>query len=357
MLNMKPRTKETLRYLGASLINNDACIAGARERPWYFAVPMAILSVLLALVPIAVTYFQQSGSLIVTGDTHGLDTALIGFQEALYDDGVEMVVNEREDGKHYLVTNFAEVYAQTTGDPRFDLQRVYEDGTKATVFRAYYYGDITTSELSEKRNNVLNGISPNAGEEGDTPYNVTTMFMSSTEFYITVAPNYNGQGASGSSIYGDYQGIAVGTDLGKMAVTDIKGNALAVTYPDRGTDWDGYHAASIESWKTFFDVTHYNSAMNTAWIQTGTAAAVFVAMCFFMGLMVFLMTRGKNNPFRIYTFWDSQKISYWASFTPGLLTLILGFLVPGYALLIYVACHGMRIVWLTMKSLRPAPAN
>ena len=95
---MKPRTKETLRYLGASLINNDACIAGARERPWYFAVPMAILSVLLALVPIAVTYFQQSGSLIVTGDTHGLDTALIGFQEALYDDGVEMVVNEREDG-------------------------------------------------------------------------------------------------------------------------------------------------------------------------------------------------------------------------------------------------------------------
>ncbi len=354
---MKPRTKETLKYLGASLINNDACIAGGRERPWYFALIIGILGTLLALTPIMTTYFTQTGATIVSSDTHGIDSYLIGFQEALYEDAVEMKVEEASDGSHYLVTNFAEVYAKDTGYPYFNLTREDAQGNTTTVFRAYYYGDIDNATLSERRNDVIdNYVSPNAAEGEETPYNVSTIFMSSHAFYFETAPYY-GEGQRGTALYGDYDNLPVGCDIAKFAVESLNGTPYEVGFVDKAESWQDYYSASISNWTNFFDLAYKNTAYNTAWIQTGVSAAVYVAMAFFMGLMVFLMTRGKNNPFRIYTFWESQKIAYWAAFTPGLLSLVLGFILPNYALLMYVAIYGIRIVWLTMKSLRPAPSN
>jgi len=70
--------------------------------------------------------------------------------------------------------------------------------------------------------------------------------------------------------------------------------------------------------------------------------------------MIFILTRGKRNPFRIYTFWETQKISYWASFTPSLLALIFGFIFTEYAVMIFVMLIGVRIMWMSMKSLKPA---
>ncbi len=349
---MKPRTKETLRYLFGSLINNDACIAGGRERAWYFAIPMAILSVLMAVTPIMTTYFTISGASIVTSDSYGIDSYLIGFQEALYEDGVSMEIAEDEEGDHYLVTNFDEQYAQTTGAARYELIRDYGDGTTEIVFRAYYYGDIDQETLSSRRDTVLAGISPNSDDE-DSLYDVTTMFFSDTYFYISVAPYYDGEN-SGSSIGGDYEHLPVGFDLGLIAIQDLDGNAYDVGYNERASDWSAYVDNSLAAWSDFFDKVYINTAYTYAWTQTGIAAGVFAAMAILMGLMVFLMTRGKNNPFRIYTFWECQKIAYWESFTPGLLTLILGFLLPSYALLLYVAFFGFRTVWLTLKSLRPS---
>jgi hypothetical protein len=71
-----------------------------------------------------------------------------------------------------------------------------------------------------------------------------------------------------------------------------------------------------------------------------------------LGLTVFLMTRGKTNPFRIYTFWECQKIAYWAAFSPSVLALI-GFAFPAYAPLVYIFLYGMRVMWMSMRSLRP----
>ena len=99
----------------------------------------------------------------------------------------------------------------------------------------------------------------------------------------------------------------------------------------------------------------YNSTKITnAWMNTGIFSAVFVGLALVLGLMVFLMTRGKNNPFRIYTFWESQKIAYWASFSPAVLSL-LAFIpaLSNYAILMYIFFYGMRVMWMSMRSLRP----
>jgi maltodextrin utilization protein YvdJ len=65
------------------------------------------------------------------------------------------------------------------------------------------------------------------------------------------------------------------------------------------------------------------------------------------------MTRGKSNPFRVYTFWECQKIAYWASLAPAILAMILSFSLPAYAMIYYIFFYGMRIMWMSMRSLRP----
>ena len=73
-----------------------------------------------------------------------------------------------------------------------------------------------------------------------------------------------------------------------------------------------------------------------------------------MGLMVFLLTRGKKNIFRVYTFGDCQKISAWSMVSPALLGMILGFFIQDYAMMFFIILLGVRVMWLSMKQLRPA---
>ena len=73
-----------------------------------------------------------------------------------------------------------------------------------------------------------------------------------------------------------------------------------------------------------------------------------------MGLMLWLLTRGKNNPNRNLTIWVGVKISWWIDFTPGLLAMILGFVWSAAAGLAYIVLMGLRTMWLSMRSLNPA---
>ena len=101
---------------------------------------------------------------------------------------------------------------------------------------------------------------------------------------------------------------------------------------------------------TSFEDTKNALALQNAGVFMGIDAGIVLLF----GLLLFLMTRGKKNPFRIYSFWDTTKIACWASFTPGVLSVALGFALTNYAVLIFMFTFGMRIMWMTMKSLRPA---
>ena len=83
MQKQNNRTKENIKLGAASLINNDACIQLGRTRPWYAAVIVGILSLLLALIPTMVTNFNQSAGVILNPPTYDFDRGLVVFQEEL----------------------------------------------------------------------------------------------------------------------------------------------------------------------------------------------------------------------------------------------------------------------------------
>ena len=69
------------------------------------------------------------------------------------------------------------------------------------------------------------------------------------------------------------------------------------------------------------------------------------------------MTRGKSNPNRSIKFYQCLLIAFYAALTPALITLILGFVISSMAIMVYVMVFGFRVMWMTMRSLRPQYTN
>ena len=91
------------------------------------------------------------------------------------------------------------------------------------------------------------------------------------------------------------------------------------------------------------------------WKTTLIYFGVYAGLMFFLGLMVFLLTRGKNNPFSSLNFWVCQKIAWWSAFSPAVLGMILGFVLSGNTIgsMAFVLLASLRIMWLSMRQLRP----
>ena len=90
---------------------------------------------------------------------------------------------------------------------------------------------------------------------------------------------------------------------------NAKGEAYEFTFDN---NYGGYVK---EVTAAFYDVFTYSNipVRNAeAWKVVGIASAVAIGMTVIMGTIIFLVTRGKNSPFRHYTFWETQKAGYWA---------------------------------------------
>ena len=72
-----------------------------------------------------------------------------------------------------------------------------------------------------------------------------------------------------------------------------------------------------------------------------------------MGFLMWLLTRGKNNPNNYFTPWLTQKVEARLALAPGILTMILGFFLPQYVPIGFIVTLGLRVMWISMKELRP----
>ena len=75
-----------------------------------------------------------------------------------------------------------------------------------------------------------------------------------------------------------------------------------------------------------------------------------------MGLIVFLATRGKNNPYRPLNFWDAQQAVYFESFTCAVIAMILGFVFGGsnyvMGMTIFMMVLAVRVIYTIFKTMR-----
>ena len=353
LINMK-----NFKLIMKSLINNDACIEGGRTKRWFFAVIFAVLSLVMAVLPIMVTSLQAQGSDFTAGNyLYNYDNAIVAFSDSLADNNLSMVVSEDANGRFLAVDKTQWEAAYTANAYK---QYVHLNNDSKVDFEVYYT-EAVGQEFVDYYTLVSQNKSPIDGswrEAADTARSTSYLIFGRERMVGQLFQPGNTTALSGVS--GDYLKLDLGFDFKSLATVEIDGVTYVTSHDDKFSEPNGFlsidaYRSQIQNrWNDVYDAVYYNTKMVTARDSTLIMLGVDALLIFFMGLMIFILTRGKRNPFRIYTFWETQKIAYWASFTPSLLALIFGFIFTEYAVMIFVMLIGVRIMWMSMKSLKPA---
>ena len=86
-----------------SLINNNACIEGGRTKPWYFAIIMLFVSMILCLVPSIVSSATKSGDDFVKSSTNNYEVGVLRFVEELRKQDISLTIKDVEGKKQMIV--------------------------------------------------------------------------------------------------------------------------------------------------------------------------------------------------------------------------------------------------------------
>lgn len=338
---------KTFKLFLKSLISNNACVEGGRHRPWWLASIILLFSAVLSLIPVFVKSITTQGDAGIASNAYALDVATEKFVENLNDNGVDMIVKVKDDGSQFLSVDAAQwntVY--TTKDVVNNKYAVYQHVNKdAEVdFEVFYFESFNDDILKEITTVVTTSED---GKKTESSRKSSYIAFSKTEFRVYIANTQTKKAAS--SIPCDYKYFPIDYNI-----RDLNGKkTTAEAFSMAAADFQEYQKGYWNNFKDFCKKGYNTVRIRTAWATTGISAAINVGLTLFFGFMIWVITRGKNNPFRVYTVWESQKIAWWAALTPAILTTGLGFAFANFAQVVFPLLLGVRIMWMSMRTLRP----
>ena len=338
--------KATVKRVFGSLINNGMAIDGAKFSPWWVGLLMFIFGLLLPIVPLFVSSATTDGTSFLDNNACqyglGMDKtfgiAISELDGALTFDNTEKTISytassRYSDADEYLIGG----YIATSGD----CAGQYE-------LRVYYSDKVSTEEEINQFINSKEGIIYKKGtttvagldEDGYTP---SSVYFFKNGFCMDV---YN------SNTKTKKVNMGFLSDLKRL---DYNGGDLKKYFVGESFDKDNKdnRIAAVDKLREFIDITYKTAKLKAMWLGSLIYLGIYAGVNVFMILMIFLMSRGKNNPNRYLTFWTCTKINWWESLCPGLLGLILGFIFTSQAVMLYVLLISMRTMWLTMREMRP----
>ena len=299
--------KETLKLFAKSLISNNSCIDGARKKPWYAAIIIFLLGIILSVIPSSVIALKNSAE-------QNFDSTTYGLREASYE--FAKYIKETEDGVFYVKKE------GKTSTLRGDESISFVSSNYFAF--SFVFNDHVTKKIEQY-------------QEASCSY---VIFTEDT-VYITVL-NQNNMDWSKPVTY-----FTCTNAYKKVGKDDLKNFLVS----------DGTLTENVEkTWQNFkglIRTMYTHKRLTNAGSSLLTSTIVNITITLIMGFMVWILTRGKNNPYHLFTVWQCFATSFWASFTPGLLTVGLGFLLKNFASMMFPLLMGVRVMWLTMKSLRP----
>lgn len=328
---MSPETKGKIALGFKTLISNDACIQVGREWHWYLPVIFAILSVIIALVPSFTINMQTKvGTSMLGSQTYGYENGLVHFQNYLEEKNIDFVI------KDSTLTN-----ENATWEKSFEGQdqkwfTAKNSETSETTFEVFFNNTDSIADNDFYSRIIANKNPYTDVARSEEKYGNSVLILGKENVYLAKAKADGSSLTSASGIYDRSNGLNL-----KNLAPSIEKNTLEYTNQLK------------LNWANFVNDCAETQKNTQSWTYCGIMATVYVGLQFLFGLVIFLMTRGKRNPFRIYTFWETQKMAYWASISPAILSLAIGFMISRFALFAFIFLFGLRIMWMSMRSLRP----
>ena len=298
-----------------TLISNNACIDAGRKKPWYVAIILFFISIILSVIPSSVLELRKHG-------------------------------DKNFEGTTYLTNQAVTLFAKDLQDPEFNGQMIVVKGEKtsslaSTEFEKCYYFDVANGQKAGYAFTYC------AEEQVDTRIsqlneaNVSFWIFTSDKLYISILDPSNPSLAKRVLVLSCINAYKT------VGENEIKESYVA------GENNTETLEKTWANWKTLIRKFYNQTRLRASGMQLGIMSAINTGIILIMGFMVWVLTRGKNNPYRIFTIWESYKIVFWAALTPALLTSGLGFLIKTFASTLFPLLVGVRVMWLSMKSLRP----
>ena len=356
---MKPKTKKFLSNFFFGLFSNDHAIEGSKSNPWWIALIIALFAAILPVLPITVSNSNAKGDDFLKNYTYRFDQNVSRLSVEMLANGQEFVVNDYHllEYKVNGTTVEPDDNADKTPVASYISTRDGVDQYELLV----YYTIRPKKALSEYIKNIDNTvyrigtttvIDVNAEE---TKYAPSYIVLAKEGIYTrinqedsTLVGNgtYTAYSADWKQFKSDHELLA--NVMPKKEGSDSHKTAAEVDLKDTKQIKEIFNNWKEVYRKTFISQRNYNVLMSSL-----VFLGVYIVLIFIMGLLIFLLTRGKTNMFNYLKFMDCQKMVWWASLAPAILAVIFGFIFTNFAQMIFIILLGLRVMWMSMKQLRP----
>ena len=348
---MKERTKEVLRDGFGVLVNNAAAIRGAKNGPLWLTIVFFVLSLFLPVLPIFIAQANVNGSTFLNKYTYGLEKTLTAMAIDLHDNrkvefdlGVDHLLTIKENGatinyeEYGAKKPFATYVNAATG--QYDFM-IYVSNVQTNAEKKIINNDLTVDTYKLK--------TTEASTETEGVYTPSFMVIFPDTFYMIIY-GQDSTKAIASSYNGDYKTMeATQTGLANLLkVTDKDGKAVAQDILS-----EDYTKGFLNNFKKVLNKSYETLKIGNLWGTSGIYLAIFFGLSIVMGFIMWILTRGKNNPNNYFTPWLTQKIEARLALSPAIITLVAGFFLTSQAPLFFILTLGLRIMWISMKELRP----
>lgn len=350
---MSEATKDKLKTGFLTLVNNDAAIKAGREYHWWMPVILAIAGLVLTLVPTFVSNMQiNMGNTVLAANGYSAANGLAKFQKELKEKNIDLKISD-EGLLHYDESVVTPLYnAGGDGEKKSWYEATNEVGGYPQL-RVLFSSD----SISNSMINTLSTYEVKTSSTVTLSDGTTSEQESSTSYRVSVLV-FKESGFAFAS-YADRSVVTTSTAV-SYSYEALKGKSLLSLCPDSTVDASSqdYVAAVRNNYRELLNKGYESTKVETAWKNVGILSGINAGIVLLLGLVLFLVTRGKNSPFRMITFWEAQKIAYWEVMAPAILSLVLGFIMSSsasysIAMFSFLFLYGMRIMWTSMKSFSP----
>ena len=350
---MKARTKEIIRDGFGSLVSNASELRGAKAGPLWLTIVMFFLALLLPIIPIFAQQVTTNGSSFLNSYSYNLDrtvTSLVmdlkNTRNAEFIIGEDHLLSIKEGENEINFSNYGSenIYASYIAFKDTDHQE-YE--------LVVYVSDAETDKQKENFITEVGAInyawnSIVRAENVDNMYHPNMIVLFKSGIYVAVYAN-NGTNIIANSYMGDFKTIAPND---KCLETLLKVDGVNQNLFD-----DHYTMGVYANFKKMLDKSYETLKIKNTGLTCLIYFGIFFGASLLMALLMFLLTRGKNNPNNYFSFWLCIKIQGRLSFCPGLLAMVVGFFLTSQIPLIMIMLLGLRVMWISMKELRPIAQN
>lgn len=340
----------TIKFIFGSLFSNRRLVDESNEHPIWLALIIFLLSLCAAVLPMTITSLNVQGSQILTvTENYSLDYSLsVLSRDYLYTNGGvetedQVVATIRDDQLQLNV-------------PTFEADIKFPDDDKVSL--AVRYTSDQTQVSSIIQDIKTSYIVPNEEATDDTLISEvpSMLIFTPSNYYI-----YLYAGTARVSFTETNGEVTITSDA--TASTGISGNYVDIPdetclndFYDKSIDESDALQNTYDGWVDFLNKGYQNPRNYAVLTSSLMFLGIDVAIVFILALVLFLLSKTKASPRKI-PFLEALKIDMFATLSPAIIGMLIGFLWADFFYLGFIIIYGIRATFLGMKATSPNQNN